>query len=232
MNRDECLGIIYNARTKGERPNLSCANLSWANMSWADMSWADLRGADLRGANLRGANLRGANLSGADLRGANLRGANLSWADLRGANLSGADLRGANLSWADLSWANLSWADLSDAVGIELALAQASHLPSDGPIIGWKKLANGKIAKLQIPAEAKRSHGASRKCRASEAKVLAIFETYGKTKAKSGVSQHDSRFVYEVGKTVKPTEPFNEDRWDECASGIHFFTTRIEAENY
>ena len=177
MDRDEYLGIIYNARAKGDRPNLS----------------------------------------GADLSGANLSGANLSGADLRGANLRGADLRGA---------------DLIGAVGIELALAQASHLPSDGPIIGWKKLANGKIAELQIPAKAKRSHGASRKCRASEAKVLAIFEADGKTEAKSGVSQHDSSFVYEVGKTVKPTEPFNEDRWDECASGIHFFITRIEAENY
>ena len=162
-----------------------------------------------------------------DLSGANLSGANLSGADLSRANLSRANLIGANLSGADLRDANLS-----GAVGIELALARASHLPSDGPITGWKKLADGKIAKLQIPAIAKRSHGASRKCRASEAKVLAIFESDGKTKAKSGVSQHDSRFVYEVGKTVKPTEPFNEDRWDECASGIHFFITRIEAENY
>ena len=162
MNRDECLGIIYNARAKGERPNLS-------------------------------------------------------WANLRGANLGRADLGGA---------------DLIGAVGIELALARASHLPSDGPITGWKKLADGKIAKLQIPAIAKRSHGASRKCRASEAKVLDIFESDGKTKAKSGVSQHDSSFVYVVGLTVKPTETFCEDRWDECASGIHFFITRIEAENY
>ena len=192
MNRDECLGIIYNARTKGERPNLI--------------------GANLIGANLSGAFLRDANLSGACLVRSDLRDANLS-----GACLVGADLRGANLI---------------GAVGIELALAQASHLPSDGPIIGWKKLANGKIAKLQIPAKAKLSHGVSRKCRASEAKVLAIFEADGKTEAKSGVSQHDSRFVYEVGKTVKPTEPFCEDRWDECASGIHFFITRIEAENY
>ena len=187
MNRDECLGIVYSARAKGERPNLSDANLGDA-----DLRYADLRDADLSGANLRDADLRDAYLNGADLSGANLDG----------------------------------------AVGIDLSLARASHLPSDGPIIGWKKLANGKIAKLQIPAKAKRSHGASRKCRASEAKVLAIFEADGKTEAKSGVSQHESSFVYVVGETVKPTEPFCEDRWDECASGIHFFTTRIEAENY
>ena len=212
MNRDESLGIISNARAKGERPKLS--------------------GANLGGANLGGANLGGANLRGADLRGADLGGADLSESNLRGANLCEANLGGANLSGANLGGANLRGANLSDAVGIELALARASHLPSDGPVVGWKKLANGKIAKLQIPAKAKRSHGASRKCRASEAKVLAIFETYGRTEAKSGVSQHDSRFIYVVGETVKPTEPFNEDRWDECTSGIHFFITRIEAENY
>jgi len=166
------------------------------------------------------------------LSDANLNDANLSGADLSGVDLSGADLSGVDLSCANLSGANLSGANLSGAVGIDLSLARASHLPSDGPIIGWKKLANGKIAKLQIPAKAKRSHGASRKCRASEAKVLAIFEADGKTEAKSGVSQHDSSFVYVVGKTVKPTEPFNEDRWDECASGIHFFITRLEALAY
>ena len=35
-----------------------------------------------------------------------------------------------------------------------------------------------------------------------------------------------------TGKIVKPREPFSEDRWDECASGIHFYLTRIEAENH
>jgi hypothetical protein len=227
MNLEECLKIVADARAKGERPNLSGANLRGADLRGADLSGANLSGANLSDACLSGANLRGADLRGADLSGADLSGAGLSDAYLSGANLSGANLRGA-----DLSGANLSGANLSDAVGIELALARASHLPSDCPVVGWKKLANGKIAELQIPAKAKRSHGVSRKCRASEAKVLAIFEADGKTKAKSGVSQHDSSFVYVVGETVKPTEPFREDHWDECASGIHFFTTRIEAENY
>ncbi len=73
MNRDECLGIIYNARAKGERPDLRGADLSDANLSGADLS-----GANLRGANLSDADLRRADLSDADLRGADLRRANLS----------------------------------------------------------------------------------------------------------------------------------------------------------
>ena len=47
-----------------------------------------------------------------------------------------------------------------------------------------------------------------------------------------GYSQHDSNFIYEKGKIVKPTKPFNEDRWKECETGIHFFITLKEAENY
>ena len=47
----------------------------------------------------------------------------------------------------------------------------------------------------------------------------------------NGVSSHDTEFVYEKGKKVKP------DAWDgnplvECSSGIHFFITRAEAERY
>jgi len=44
-------------------------------------------------------------------------------------------------------------------------------------------------------------------------------------------SNHDSKFVYEVGKTVEVTN-FDEDRWNECSTGIHFFITRREAELY
>ena len=146
-------------------------------------------------------------------------------------NLSGADLSRADLSGADLSRADLSCADPSGAVGIELALAQASHLPSHGQITGWKKLAGGLIAELIIPASAKRSHGASRKCRASSAKVEAIYTKDG-AHVKEGVSMQSSAFVYRVGETVKPKESFCEDRWEECASGIHFFITREEAEAY
>jgi hypothetical protein len=251
MNREECLKIITEALDKGERPDLRGADLSWADLRGADLSWADLRGADLGRADLRGvclrnadlsranlsrADLRGADLSDADLSRANLsdadlRGSCLGGADLRGSCLSGADLRGADLSWANLSDADLSWANLRDAIGASLALAMASHLPSHGPLTGWKKLAGGLIAELIIPASAKRSHGASRKCRASAAEVKAIYDLAGQ-RVTEGVSILSSNFVYRVGETVEPREPFCEDRWSDCASGIHFFITREEAENY
>ena len=35
-----------------------------------------------------------------------------------------------------------------------------------------------------------------------------------------------------LGKTVKPKRAFEENRWDTCASGIHFFPTEAEAKAY
>ena len=188
-------------------------------------------GANLRDANLRDANLSDANLSGADLRGANLRGANLRGANLRDANLSDANLSDANLSGANLSGADLSGADLSGAKNAELAIARTRILPA-GSLIGWKKCfrkdnrCSPVLVKLRIPEEAKRSHAFGRKCRAEFAEVLEIVG------AEEAISGHDNAFTYRVGETVRPATGFDENWQEECAAGIHFFTTREEAAAY
>jgi hypothetical protein len=209
----------------------SVASLSGANLSGAYLSGANLSGADLSGANLSVANLSGADLSGAYLSRANLSGANLSGADLSGANFSGAYLSGANLSGANLSVANLSGADLSGAnlsgvKDIPALAVDMTTICAEGEIIGYKKLLEG-VAVIKIPAEAKRSNATGRKCRASKAVVVSLPEG-----VEVGHSQYDQSFEYRAGATVEPKEPFCEDRWNECASGIHFFITRGEAERY
>jgi hypothetical protein len=65
MNREEALGIVAEARKRGDTPDLRGADLSAANLRWADLREANLSRADLRWADLRGANLYMANLSGA-----------------------------------------------------------------------------------------------------------------------------------------------------------------------
>ena len=206
-----------------------------ADLSCADLHGADLRGADLSYADLRDADLSYANLSYADLCGANLRGANLRDANLRDANLRDANLRGANLRGADLSCAELRCAELS-----ELTVAQTSILPDEGDIIGWKKAwidnempPTPVIVKLLIPADAQRSNATGRKCRASTARVLDLQDSQGNslppdTTAYSG---YDTDFTYRKGETVH-VEDFDTNRWNECAPGIHFFITRIEAAEY
>lgn len=124
----------------------------------------------------------------------------------------------------------MSGADMSGAKNIPNAvLAQTSILP-EGEIIGWKKLDGGLIAKLLVSSETRRSNATGRKCRCEEANVLAIYD--GDKGVQEGKSQFDSGFIYRVGETVRCKEPFCEDRFEECASGIHFFITRAEAENY
>jgi hypothetical protein len=207
----------------GERANLYGADLRGANLRGAD-----LRDANLRGANLCEANLYDANLYGADLRGANLRGANLRGADLRGANLCEANLYDANLYGADLYGADLRGANLRGAENVPLI---PMSCPDSGSFTAWKK-ANGMIVKLLIPEDARRSSATGRKCRCDKAVVLAIETVDGEpAETQSVCSDYRKEFVYVVGKTVE--EPnFSEDRFKECAQGIHFFINRQEAVDY
>ena len=210
---------------------LSGAYLSDAYLSGADLSHAYLSGADLRHADLRHADLSGAYLSDADLRHADLSGAYLSDADLRHADLRDADLRDANLRDANLRHADLRGANLS-----EPTVAQTSILP-EGDIIGWKKAyvdsATPVIVKLLIPSDAQRSNGTSRKCRASKARVLDLQDKQGNSLPPNttAYSSYDTDFQYKKGETVS-VENFDTNRWNECAPGIHFFITRIEAVEY
>ena len=194
----------------------------------ADLRGADLRGADLSGADLSGADLRGADLRGADLRGAYLRGADLSCADLSCAYLSCADLRGADLSCAYLRGADLRGADLSCAKEVPyIPLA----CPSDGAFIGWKKV-SGCIIQLLIPEDAKRCSATTQKCRCEFAKVVSITRIDNGEELQSiKNTAYSPSVTYKVGEIVKP-DSFDENRWNECSHGIHFFINKQDALNY
>lgn len=140
------------------------------------------------------------------------------------ANLSGADLSRADLSRANLSRANLSRADNIEKEIEELLISYTSILP-EGDIIGWKMCKNNVIVKLKIHADSKRSNATGRKCRAEFVEVLEIFN------GKEGISKHDGITKYSKGDFVT-CDKFDENRWEECSTGIHFFITRLEAENY
>ena len=242
--------LLWLNRKGGSRANLSGADLSGADLRCANLCDADLSGADLRCANLRdadlsGADLRCANLCDADLRCADLRCANLRNADLRNADLRDADLRCANLCDADLSGADLRCANLRNADLCRANLCGASidqmiwniytvfyplQCPESGSYIGYKK-ASGLVVELEIPADARRSSATSRKCRASKAKVLSITDINGNPAGGQVKSNYDPNFVYAIGETVEVTD-FDDNRWNECSTGIHHFITRAEAVIY
>ena len=204
----------------GSRANLFGANLRGANLFGANLRDANLRCADLRGADLRGADLRGADLRCANLRDANLRNADLRNADLRDADLCGADLRNADLRCASMD--QMIW-------NIHTAFYPL-QCPDSGSYIGYKK-ASGLVVELEIPADARRSSATSRKCRASKAKVLSITDINGNPGGDQVRSNFDPNFVYAIGETVEVTD-FDDNRWNECSTGIHHFITRAEAVIY
>ena len=166
-----------------------------------------------------------ANLSNADLFGANLRGANLFGANLRNADLRDADLRGANLSNADLCEASID-----QMMWNIYTVFYPLQCPESGSYIGYKK-ASGLVVELEIPADARRSSATSRKCRASKAKVLSITDINGNPGGDQVRSNFDPNFVYAIGETVEVTD-FDDNRWNECSTGIHHFITRAEAVIY
>ena len=208
------------------------ADLRNANLCSADLRNANLCGADLRNANLCSVSLCNANLCSASLCNADLRGADLYDTDLCGANLRGADLRNANLCGANLCNANLCGAKNTDKTAWNAYTAfYPLQCPETGSFIGYKKAAD-KIVMLEICADAKRSSATSRKCRCSKAKVLSITNLDGSESGLSEIeSDYDGDFIYRVGETVEVPD-FDDNRWNECAAGIHFFITRDEAVKY
>lgn len=154
----------------------------------------------------------GANLSGADLSGANLYGANLSGANLSGANLHDANLYGANLSGAD----NIPFLPIA--------------CPSDGDFTGWKKVC-GKLIELRIPNDAKRSSATTDKCRCNKALVMSILDIETREQYAEITNYNYEKTTYRVGEMVYP-DSFDDNRWNECSHGIHFFINKESAINY
>ena len=169
---------------------------------------------------------------------ANLENTNLTNADLTNADLGCADLGCADLSNADLGCANLYHANLynADLRGADLRCADLPHFqicPEEGDFIGWKKVRGDIVLKLLITGK-RTSSLVGRKCRCSECKVLCAYDMDGNEifdKTRLFFSSHDHDFTYQVGEFIIP------DRYDgdirvECSTGIHFFITRKEAEEY
>lgn len=246
----ELIGANFsNSNMKGS--NLTCADLTEANLRMAYLSKANLESAHLNKADLSFAKLISARLSEVDLTQADithayLDNANLWYANLRDArlndsrlveaNLANSNLKGADLTSADIRFANLRSAELRDAILDNIEYNEATaffalQCPERGSFTAYKK-ANGYVVELLIPEDARRSSATTRKCRADKAMVVGI---YLKNRSLSNLnyipSNYDQNFVYNVGKPIS-VDDFDENRWNECSTGIHFFMTFDEAKNY
>ena len=92
------------------------------------------------------------------------------------------------------------------------------------------------LATLEIPAGVKRSSAIGNKCRCEYAKVLSIIDENGNKydigrSAISAIRGIGNQLTYKVGEYVYANS-FDENRFNECAPGIHFFMTPEEAWDY
>lgn len=235
--------------------DISNTDLRFANLKYASLNDVNFYKSDLRGANLCQTLLRHTNLSYADFREATLNDAdifnsNLSYADFGNASLVGAYLPRSNLTRADFQGANLCWTHLCSCVFCDTDLRDCNFMysnlrgseyvpyiplqcPSDGAFVGWKKV-NNVLIKLEIPADAKRSSATTNKCRCDKAKVLGFYDSLGSKELDMTELVNDKygkKCKYVKGEMVYP-DSFDENRWNECSHGIHFFVNKQDAINY
>lgn len=238
---------LYLSKTLN-KPNKVFLDLSGIDLKEVDLSKAYLRGVqlastDLRSANLSGSDLSFANLSDArldyaDMTFSTLTYANLSYASLYSVNLCDAIMKEADLQRAYLQSANLSRADLNYArieganlVGANLyetkgAIRGGQVLTED--LIGYKICSNGCFKKvvvtLKIPKGAIVFSINGKKCRTNKVEVIAIDE------GNRAYSYYNDMSYY-VGDKITINN-FNCQYNVECSTGIHFFKSRKEAEQY
>jgi uncharacterized protein YjbI with pentapeptide repeats len=253
-SRESLIKYIRSERDKQLLDNHTSYGVDLSN---SDLSGLDLRDLDLRKINFTNANfekcfLADCDLSDSDLTRANFNSAVLNNAKLHGARLfetdfSFAALFGTNFTYADIHFADFKCAQIADnTIFTNASIYEPKHMLfipmacPDSEFIAWKKClynpgdgVHACIVKLLIPEDAKRSSATGRKCRASKAKVLDIQTIGGDSLGNvTAWSMHENSFVYKIGRIVEPSKPFDENRWKECASGIHFFITRQEAVKY
>ena len=103
--------------------------------------------------------------------------------------------------------------------------------PREGEFTGWKQCRDGRIVKLLIYADARRSSAFGKKCRCDKAKVVSIWDPEKRKGTTEAKSLHSPSFVYRKGETVAAPD-YEEDRFAEYAPGIHFYMNRMDAVNY
>lgn len=227
----EELREFLNSRKTGERVVLREAEFRGMDLTGWNLSHVDfalcsfqetiLNGVDFHDSSVENALFDGCPLRGADFRNANMRTASFRNCDMRECRIEGADLYGAVLEYARLtgihSDENTKWFRL--------------YCPEEGAFLGYKKCVGDRLVQLLIPADAKRTSATRASCRCSRAKVLTIKSFDFKENYDEAWSLVDENFVYRRGEWVE-VKNFNEDRWMDSTTGIHFWLTREEAEAY
>ncbi len=202
------------------------ADLSGWDLSYVDFSLCTFRNVCFDDANLSYSSLENGWFENCTFRRTNFKYANLKTVAMRNNDLTGANIEGANLFGAVLEYAKLD-----GIISNEKTKWFRLHCPKEGAFLGYKKCFNNRLVQLLIPADAKRTSATMNSCRCSKAKVLTIKSFDYKEEYEEAWSLVDENFVYRKGQWVEVLD-FNENRWQDSTTGIHFWMTREEALAY
>ena len=218
-------------RKAGERLVFKECEIFDMDLTGMDLSNADFELSSFENSVLNGANFENSSVENALFDGCPLRGANFKNAVMVTASFRYCDMRECNIEDANLYGAVLEYANLEGIISNEGTQWFRLHCPETGAVLGYKKCINDRMVQLLIPADAKRTSATLPSCRCSKAKVLTIKSFDYKENFEEAWSLVDENFIYKKGEWVE-VKDFNEDRWMDSTTGIHFWMTRKEAQDY
>lgn len=219
------------ARKEGERLSFfSCAfygmDLTGWRLSDMDFTLSSFQEVRLDGVDFSGSSVENALFDGCSMRSADFRDSRMVTASFRYCDMRECDIRGA-----DLFGAVLEHARLEKIISDESTKWFRLYCPEKGAFLAYKKCVNDRLVQLLVPADAKRTSATRPSCRCNRAKVLTIKSFDYQKNFEEAWSLVDENFVYRKGQWVE-VKDFNEDRWQDSTTGIHFWLTREEAKGY
>lgn len=214
---------------------LAYAEIVYGRFYGADLEKLNLFNATLRLCSFEHCNLFGACLESATFDQCSIKHSNLTCAYMRDIRLLDSSLFACFVNSADFEnflYRNLSvnWCNMDDALNVgKIPLA----CPREGSFEAYKVIEsdNRYIVKLFVPEDAKRSSSFGNKCRCSKAKVLEITRLSDDISVGECINVKHMPTVYRVGEMVS-TDGWDDNRWNECSHGIHFFMDEESAIIY
>ncbi|MGN1166198.1 MAG: pentapeptide repeat-containing protein [Lachnospiraceae bacterium] len=201
------------------------------DLSGEDFSNADFTLSSFQNTVLNNVSFENSSVENALFDGCPLRNVNFKNAIMRTASFRYCDMRECNIEDANLFGAVLEHANLEGIVSNEGTQWFRLRCPETGAFLAYKKCVNDRMVQLLVPADAKRTSATLPSCRCNKAKVLTIKSFDYKENFEEAWSLVDENFVYKKGEWVE-VKDFNEDRWMDSTTGIHFWMTRKEAQDY
>lgn len=220
------------------KSSLQDSDLTESAFKFCDLSYAKMGMCSMYKIVAKVSDFNHCELDKSDMSFGIFAGCSLVDSSIRNCNLSHTGFFDCSINLCDFGHSDMSGCKFQSCDIVNICVSDVVNFPhipmtcpEKGSFTAWKK-AGDYIVKLQIPEDARRSSATGRKCRCDKALVVAIEDIYStQSDVKEVTSDYDKKFVYRVGETV--TEPaFYDNRFRECASGIHFFMTRQEAVEY